>query len=119
MRGVQASVAGTGARTAASGEPANGPALLLVYARPGFQSSVRRCGRHGTPRTSLITGQHSVYPLEPQARARINSAFIAIFFTGAAIGSQVGSLAYRAAGCSVLCVFGGLLSVAALVYWLT
>ncbi|MEU6404948.1 MFS transporter [Streptomyces sp. NPDC046985] len=69
--------------------------------------------------TSLITGQHTIYKLDPQARARINSAFIAIFFTGGAIGSQVGSLAYRDAGWSALCLFGGLLSVAALLYWLT
>lgn len=80
---------------------------------------MRRCGRHGRPRTSLSTGQHTVYPLDPQARARINSALIAIFFTGGAIGSEVGSLAYRAAGWSVLCVFGGPLSVAALLHWLT
>ncbi|MFB7781004.1 MFS transporter [Streptomyces bauhiniae] len=69
--------------------------------------------------TSLITGQHAIYKLDPQARARINSAFIAIFFTGGAIGSAVGSLAYRAAGWSALCAFGGLLSAAALLYWLT
>jgi hypothetical protein len=33
--------------------------------------------------TTLILGQHTVYALDPAARARLNSAFIATFFVGA------------------------------------
>ncbi|MEV5958272.1 MFS transporter [Streptomyces sp. NPDC051987] len=69
--------------------------------------------------TSLILGQHTVYQLDPLARARLNSAFIAIFFVGGALGSQVGSIAFRAGGWSAVSVFGAALPVLALLYWLT
>jgi predicted MFS family arabinose efflux permease len=69
--------------------------------------------------TSLILGQHTVYQLDPLARARLNSAFIAIFFIGGALGSQFGSIAYRAGGWSAVSLFGAALPVLALLYWLT
>lgn len=69
--------------------------------------------------TSLILGQHTVYQLDPLARARLNSAFIAIFFIGGAVGSQVGSIAYRADGWTAVSLFGAALPVLALLYWLT
>ncbi|MEU2621646.1 MFS transporter [Streptomyces sp. NPDC007157] len=69
--------------------------------------------------TSLILGQHTVYQLDPLARARLNSAFIAIFFIGGALGSQIGSIAYRAGGWSAVSLFGAALPVLALLYWLT
>ncbi|NUS79939.1 MAG: MFS transporter, partial [Streptomyces sp.] len=46
--------------------------------------------------TTLILGQHTVYQLDPAARARLNSAFIALFFVGGAAGSQLGSVVYHA-----------------------
>ncbi|WP_430381376.1 MFS transporter [Streptomyces arenae] len=69
--------------------------------------------------TTLILGQHTVYQLDPLARARLNSAFIAIFFIGGAVGSQAGSVAYRAGGWGAVSVFGAALPVLALLYWLT
>nr|WP_240528919.1 MFS transporter [Streptomyces humi] len=69
--------------------------------------------------TTLILGQHTVYQLDPLARARLNSAFIAIFFIGGAVGSQAGSIAYRAGGWTAVSVFGAALPVLALLYWLT
>ncbi|MFF2852803.1 hypothetical protein ACFVT5_41900 [Streptomyces sp. NPDC058001] len=48
--------------------------------------------------TTLILGQHTIYGLDPDARARLNSVFIATFFLGGALGSEVGSLAHKAAG---------------------
>ncbi|MFG2934925.1 MFS transporter [Streptomyces sp. NPDC048282] len=69
--------------------------------------------------TSLILGQHTVYQLDPLARARLNSAFIAIFFIGGAVGSQAGSIAYRADGWTAVSLFGAALPVLALLYWLT
>ena len=69
--------------------------------------------------TSLILGQHTVYQLDPLARARLNSAFIAIFFIGGAVGSQVGSLAYRTDGWTAVSLFGAALPVLAFLYWLT
>ncbi|MEU0970674.1 MFS transporter [Streptomyces sp. NPDC005917] len=69
--------------------------------------------------SSLILGQHTVYQLDSLARARLNSAFIAIFFVGGALGSQFGSIAYRAGGWSAVSLFGAALPVLGLLYWLT
>lgn len=67
--------------------------------------------------TSLILGQHTVYQLDPAARARLNSVFIATFFIGGAIGSQLGSVIYHAGGWTGLTVLGAALPLAALLYW--
>ncbi|MEU5846293.1 MFS transporter [Saccharopolyspora shandongensis] len=69
--------------------------------------------------TTLILGQHAVYQLDPNARARLNSAFIAIFFIGGALGSQLGSIAYRVGDWSGVTVLGAALPTLALLYWLT
>lgn len=61
--------------------------------------------------TSLVLGQHTVYQLAPTARARLNSAYIAVFFVGGALGSQLGSVAYHLGGWGTLTGFGaGLLA---------
>ncbi|MFD9000156.1 MFS transporter [Streptomyces sp. NPDC059582] len=69
--------------------------------------------------TTLILGQHTIYRLDSSARARLNSAFIATFFVGGALGSQLGSIAYHAAGWSAVTVLGAGLPVLALFYWTT
>ncbi|MEU2355500.1 MFS transporter [Streptomyces misionensis] len=69
--------------------------------------------------TSLILGQHTVYQLDPAARARLNSAFIAMFFAGGAAGSQLGSAVFHAGGWTALSVLGAALALAALLYWTT
>ncbi|MFI2205631.1 MFS transporter [Streptomyces sp. NPDC020192] len=69
--------------------------------------------------TTLILGQHTIYQLDPAARARLNSAFIAIFFVGGAAGSQLGSIFYHAAGWTGLTVLGAVLPLVALLYWTT
>lgn len=69
--------------------------------------------------TTLIVGQHTIYRLDPAARARLNSAFIAVFFAGGALGSQLGSVAYHAAGWNAVTALGAVLPVLALLYWLT
>jgi predicted MFS family arabinose efflux permease len=48
--------------------------------------------------TTLILGQHVVYQLDPRARARLNSVFIATFFAGGALGSQLGTVAHQPPG---------------------
>lgn len=67
--------------------------------------------------TTLILGQHTIYALDPGARSRLNSVFIAMFFAGGAIGSQLGTVVYEAAGWSGVTVLGGALPLIALVYW--
>ncbi|KOV74407.1 MFS transporter [Streptomyces sp. MC1] len=66
---------------------------------------------------TLILGQHTIYALDPGARARLNSAFIALFFVGGAAGSQLGSTVYHAGGWAAVTVLGAALPLAALVYW--
>ncbi|MER6526193.1 MFS transporter [Streptomyces sp. NPDC001508] len=97
----------------------------LAFASAGFgQRSVILIGLAAVAlamavRTSLILDQHTVYQLDPLARARLISAFIAIFFIGGALGSQLGSIAYRSGGWSAVSLFGAALSVLGLLYRLT
>ncbi|WHX15558.1 MFS transporter [Streptomyces malaysiensis subsp. malaysiensis] len=69
--------------------------------------------------TTLILGQHTIYQLDPNARARLNSAFIATFFAGGALGSQLGSIAFHAAGWSAVSALGTALPLLSLLYWCT
>lgn len=69
--------------------------------------------------TTLILGQHTIYRLDAGARSRLNSAFMAVFFAGGALGSQLGSLAYHAAGWTGVSVLGAALPLIALAYWVT
>ncbi|MFL4909039.1 MFS transporter [Streptomyces sp. MMS24-I2-30] len=69
--------------------------------------------------STMILGQHTIYQLDPHARARLNSVFIATFFLGGALGSQLGSIAYHADGWGVVSAFGAALPLLALLYWFT
>lgn len=69
--------------------------------------------------TTLVLGQQVVYRLDNTARARLNSAFMATFFVGGAIGSQAGSFAYHAGGWTAATVLGAALPALALLGWCT
>ncbi|MFD5564292.1 MFS transporter [Kitasatospora griseola] len=69
--------------------------------------------------TTLILGQHVVYQLDPGARARLNSVFIATFFLGGALGSEFGTVAFHAGGWWAVAGFAGLLPLLPLVHWAT
>ncbi|MYS24361.1 Predicted arabinose efflux permease, MFS family [Streptomyces sp. DvalAA-14] len=69
--------------------------------------------------TTLVLGQQVVYQLDGEARARLNSAFMATFFVGGAIGSQAGSYAYHAGGWGAATVLGAALPVVAFLGWTT
>ncbi|MEU1600833.1 MFS transporter [Streptomyces sp. NPDC005708] len=68
--------------------------------------------------TSLILGQHTIYRLDANARARLNSAFIATFFIGGALGSQLGTTAYHLGGWTIVTALGAALPLLALMYWM-
>jgi len=68
---------------------------------------------------SFVIGQHTIYRLDPTARARLNSAYLATFFLGGALGSQLGAVAYAAGGWTAVTLLGGALPVLALLGWLT
>ncbi|WP_173390930.1 MFS transporter [Actinomadura litoris] len=65
----------------------------------------------------LNGNQHVVYALRPEARNRINSAFMTAFFAGGAAGSALTSLVWARSGWRGVCVLGAALSVATFVLW--
>jgi predicted MFS family arabinose efflux permease len=66
-----------------------------------------------------ITNQSIIYALAPDARSRINSAYMVCYFIGGAIGSVLAGTIYASRGWSGICVLGaafGLLSLAMTVF---
>jgi predicted MFS family arabinose efflux permease len=54
-----------------------------------------------------ITNQSIIYALRPDARSRINSAYMVCYFLGGALGSVTAGIAYSTWGWSGVCVLGG------------
>jgi predicted MFS family arabinose efflux permease len=84
--------------------------VLLCVAAIGLDMAVQ---------ASLVFGQHVIYRLDPAARSRVNSVYIATFFLGGAVGSQAGALAYHLAGWGGVCVTGAVFPVLSLAWWAT
>lgn len=64
--------------------------------------------------SALVSNQHIVFALRPEARSRINTLFMTTMFLGGAFGSAGATLAWDFGGWPAVSVFGGLLSVAAI-----
>lgn len=69
--------------------------------------------------TTLVTGQRAIYALGSELRSRLNGLFMAIFFTGGAIGSALGAYSYAQGGWTATAILGGALPLAALLLFLT
>ncbi|MFI6513246.1 MFS transporter [Streptosporangium sp. NPDC050855] len=65
----------------------------------------------------LNSSQNVLYALRPEARNRINSAFMTCLFLGGAAGSALTSLAWVSGGWTGVCVLGAVLSAGTVVLW--
>ncbi|MFG1946216.1 MFS transporter [Nonomuraea sp. NPDC048826] len=65
----------------------------------------------------LNSSQNVIYALRPEARNRINSAFMTSFFVGGAVGSALTSVVWAYGGWSGVCVLGAALSAGTLALW--
>ncbi|GAA3013435.1 MFS transporter [Streptosporangium longisporum] len=65
----------------------------------------------------LNSSQNVLYALRPEARNRINSAFMTCLFLGGAAGSALTSLAWVGGGWTGVCVLGAVLSAGTVVLW--
>ena len=69
--------------------------------------------------SNLVTGQQAIYELNAAERSRINTLFIAMFMSGAAVGSALAGLAYIHGGWRSVVLTGAAFPAVAFFYWLT
>ncbi|MFD9425712.1 MULTISPECIES: MFS transporter [unclassified Streptomyces] len=65
----------------------------------------------------LNSSQNVIYALRPEARNRINSAFMTLFFVGGAVGASLAAVVWAAAGWSGVCVLGASLAAMSTALW--
>jgi len=63
---------------------------------------------------ALISNQHVIYALRPEARSRINTIFMSGMFLGGAAGSVGAAFAWHTGGWLLVCAYGGMLATIAL-----
>ncbi|MEV0261272.1 MFS transporter [Streptomyces sp. NPDC050617] len=64
-----------------------------------------------------ISNQNLVYAVRPEARNRLNSAYMTSYFVGGAVGSALTSAVWGAAGWGGVCALGAALSAAGVAVW--
>ena len=62
-----------------------------------------------------ITNQTIIYALAPEARSRINSAYMVCYFAGGALGSLLGGIVYTSSGWTGSCILGICVGLAVLI----
>jgi len=68
---------------------------------------------------NLVLSQKAIYELGDQTRGRMNGIFMAVFFTGGALGSFLGGWAYAYASWFGASLIGMAMPLIALLYFLT
>ncbi|MDF2804551.1 MAG: arabinose efflux permease family protein [Anaerocolumna sp.] len=68
---------------------------------------------------NLVLGQQAIYALGDEIRGRVNGCFMAVFFTGGAVGSALGGLAYAKGSWQLAAILGMSMPIVALLYFLT
>jgi predicted MFS family arabinose efflux permease len=64
--------------------------------------------------SALVSNQHIIYALQPEARSRINTIFMTGMFLGGAAGSAGAMMAWEFGGWGTVCGFGAALAALAL-----
>ena len=64
---------------------------------------------------ALVSNQHLIYALRPDARSRINTLFMGVMFLGGAGGSSIAAWAWTTGGWNRVSLFGAALSVCAVI----
>lgn len=64
--------------------------------------------------SALVSNQHIVYALRPEARARLNTIFMGAMFSGGAVGSAAATWAWSANGWTTVTLLGGAMSASGL-----
>ncbi|MFB7914538.1 MFS transporter [Streptomyces sp. NPDC056061] len=65
----------------------------------------------------LNSCQNVIYALRPEARNRINSGFMTLFFLGGATGAVLASVVWSRAGWNGVCLLGAALAAGSLALW--
>lgn len=63
---------------------------------------------------ALVSNQHQIFVLRPEARSRLNTIFMAGMFIGGSLGSLGATAAYHFAGWTAVSIYGGVLGVIAI-----
>lgn len=64
--------------------------------------------------SALVSNQHIIYALDPEARSRLNTIFMTAMFLGGAAGAALSTLAWKHGGWLDVSQLGGLLAIIAL-----
>lgn len=63
---------------------------------------------------TMISNQHVIFALRPEARSRINTVFVCGLFLGGSLGSAGAILCWRTNGWPAVCAYGGALTAVAI-----